>query len=312
MTPGFRIWLEAARLRTLPLALACIVLGTLLAADAGYFNPWTLALAVLTTLLYQVLSNYANDYYDWKNGADAQRTHASSGELRAVASGKIAPEAMQRAVGVVALLASISGVGLVVSAFEGSLLWIFGALHAAAVWSAINYVGGQATYGYRGWGDAFVVFFFGLVGVEGSFMLQTGQFSPWILLPGLSVGLLAAGVLNLNNLRDIDTDRAAGKMTLAGRLGARGARWYQTGLILTGVLASVYFVLRGLPTCSRSYLFLAVLPLLYDSVAQTWKAKTRPELDRLLKPLALATLLFAVLLGVGLLIDSDSCSKPLF
>jgi 1,4-dihydroxy-2-naphthoate octaprenyltransferase len=310
--PSVRTWLEAARLRTLPLALACIALGSLLAADAGYFNPLILALAMLTTLLYQVLSNYANDYYDWKSGADACRTTHQNGEARSVASGKIAPETMWSAVKAVGLLAALAGGSLVFLAFTGTLRWVFLGLHGLALWSAVNYVGGQATYGYRGWGDFFVVFFFGLVGVEGSFMVQTGQFSPWILLPGLSIGLLATGVLNLNNLRDIETDRAAGKITVAARLGTRGARWYQTVLVVGGVAAAVFFVVRGLPTCSRSYLFLAVTPLFFESVVQTWKAQSRAEWDRLLKPLALATFFFALALGVGLLIDSDACSKPLF
>ena len=305
-------WIRAARLRTLPLALACIALGTALAADAGFFDLKRLALAVLTTLLYQVLSNYANDYYDWKKGTDAHRTHEQAGELRAVASGRIAPEQMLLAVRLLAVLALLAGGLLVWTSFDGSLRWVFFALHGAAVWSAVNYVGGAATYGYRGWGDFFVLFFFGLVGVEGSFMVQTGQFSPWILLPGLSVGLLATGVLNLNNLRDLETDRAAGKITVAARLGARGARWYQTFLVVGAVASTLFFVLRGLPTCSRSYLFLAVVPLLYESVAATWKAQDRAALDKLLKPLALATFLFALALGIGLLLDTDACSKPLF
>ena len=306
------VWLSAARLRTLPLSLACIVLGTFLAADAGFFRLDLAILTVLTTVSYQILSNFSNDYFDFQKGSDAHRTTVHTGEMRSVASGAISPSAMRKAVWSAAGVASILGFLLVYMAFEGAIRWVFLGLHFLALWSALQYVGGKVAYGYRGWGDFFVVFFFGWVGVEGSFMVQTGSFSPWVLLPGLSVGLLAAGVLNLNNIRDRETDPLTGKITIAVRLGLPAARWYQTALVSTAVLLSVFFVLRGVPTCSRSFLFLATLPLLYDSVRHTWKASSRAEWDALLKPLALATLLFAFLLGFGLYIDADSCSKPLF
>jgi 1,4-dihydroxy-2-naphthoate octaprenyltransferase len=134
-----------------------------------------------------------------------------------------------------------------------------------------------------------------------------------MLLPGLAIGLFAAGVLNLNNMRDFETDRLAGKRTLAGRMGLGMAKLYQLLLLFQGWLAVVLFIFLQAPvTCSRSFLFAATLPLMVETAFKGWKAQTPAEFDKLLKPLALQTVLFALLLGYGLLIDANECSKPLF
>jgi 1,4-dihydroxy-2-naphthoate octaprenyltransferase len=134
-----------------------------------------------------------------------------------------------------------------------------------------------------------------------------------MLLPGLTVGLFAAGVLNLNNLRDLETDRLAGKNTLAGQMGLGMAKLYQVLLLFHGWLAAVMFIFLQAPvTCSRSFLFAATLPLMAETAVKGWKAKTPAEFDKLLKPLALQTVLFALLMGYGLLVDANECSKPLF
>jgi 1,4-dihydroxy-2-naphthoate octaprenyltransferase len=193
--------------------------------------------------------------------------------------------------------------------------YLFGylALGAAAVWSARGYTMGHAAYGYRGLGDVFVIVFFGPVGVAGSYFLQTQAWDWLMLLPGLAIGLFAAGVLNLNNMRDLETDRLAGKNTLAGRMGLGMAKLYQLLLLAQGWAASVAFIFLQAPvTCSRSFLFAATLPLMAETAFKGWKARTPAEFDKLLKPLALQTVLFAVLMGYGLLIDANECSKPLF
>ena len=307
-------WIGAMRPRTLPLALATIVLGTLLAADRGFFDATLLVLTALTATAYQILSNLSNDLGDALRGADDRR--AEGAEKRAVASGLITASSMRRAVDIatlVALLLTAATSWMGTRGLSPAFFILFVLLGIAAIASARGYTLGRFAYGYRGLGDLFVLFFFGPVGVAGSFFLQTQSWDWLMLLPGLSVGLFAAGVLNLNNMRDIETDRAAGKNTLAGKMGLSMARLYQLLLLFQGWLAATLFVLVQAPvTCSRSFLFAATLPLMAETAWKGWKAKTPVEFDKLLKPLALQTVLFALLMGIGLLIDANECSKPLF
>ncbi|MSP66015.1 MAG: 1,4-dihydroxy-2-naphthoate octaprenyltransferase [Flavobacteriaceae bacterium] len=307
-------WIGALRPRTLPLALATIVLGTLLAADRGFFDATLLVLTALTATAYQILSNLSNDLGDGLRGADDRR--AEGAEKRAVASGLITASSMRIAVGIatlVALLLTAATSWMGTRGLSPAFFILFVLLGIAAILSARGYTLGRFAYGYRGLGDLFVLFFFGPVGVAGSFFLQTQSWDWLMLLPGLSVGLFAAGVLNLNNMRDIETDRAAGKNTLAGKMGLSMARLYQLLLLFQGWLAATLFVLVQAPvTCSRSFLFAATLPLMAETAWKGWKARSPAEFDKLLKPLALQTVLFALLMGIGLLIDSNECSKPLF
>ena len=307
-------WIGAMRPRTLPLALATILLGTLLAADRGFFDATLLVLTALTATAYQILSNLSNDLGDALRGADDRR--AEGAEKRAVASGLITASSMRRAVDIatlVALLLTAATSWMGTRGLSPAFFILFVLLGIAAIASARGYTLGRFAYGYRGLGDLFVLFFFGPVGVAGSFFMQTQSWDWLMLLPGLSVGLFAAGVLNLNNMRDIETDRAAGKNTLAGKMGLSMARLYQLLLLFQGWLAATLFVLVQAPvTCSRSFLFAATLPLMAETAWKGWKAKTPAEFDKLLKPLALQTVLFALLMGIGLLIDSNECSKPLF
>ena len=307
-------WIGAMRPRTLPLALATILLGTLLAADRGFFDATLLVLTALTATAYQILSNLSNDLGDALRGADDRR--AEGAEKRAVASGLITASSMRRAVGIatlVALLLTAATSWMGTRGLSPAFFILFVLLGIAAILSARGYTLGRYAYGYRGLGDLFVLFFFGPVGVAGSFFLQTQSWDWLMLLPGLSVGLFAAGVLNLNNMRDIETDRAAGKNTLAGKMGLSMARLYQLLLLFQGWLAATLFVLVQAPvTCSRSFLFAATLPLMAETAWKGWKARSPAEFDKLLKPLALQTVLFALLMGIGLLIDANECSKPLF
>ena len=270
---------------------------------------------VLTAASYQLLSNLANDLGDYRTGADQHRQGLDGIEARAVASGLIREASMHRAVQV---LTFMSLVFTALTAWWGTrdVGWVYTAIFAAlgllATAAARGYTLGWA-YGYKGFGDLFVILFFGPVGVAGSFFLQTQSWDPLILLPGLSVGFMAAAVLNLNNLRDIETDQAAGKRTLAMRMGRPMAKLYQTILVLEAYVATtVFIVLQADVTCSRSFLYAATLPLFAEGLYKTWKAKTPDDFDRQLKPTALQTVLFALLLGVGLLIDANQCGKPLF
>ena len=304
-------WLSAIRLRTLPLAVACIALGTLLAEDHGGMS-WPVAiLAVLTAAVYQILSNLSNDLGDGLKGTDDHRPEGV--EKRALASGQLSVGQLQRAVQWATILAVIlTLVTATVGTTQMGWMWrsafvVFGLL---ATLAARSYTLGIA-YGYQGYGDLFALVFFGPLAVWGSFTLQVQGWQPLILLAGLGVGMLAAAVLNLNNMRDIETDAMVGKRTLAMRMGLKAAKQYQRGLVLGAyVAAGAYVWLQAPLTCSRSFLFVAVLPLMLSGLRDMRKASNPAQLDALLKPLALQTALFAIMLGVGLLIDSNACAAP--
>ncbi|MDZ7849007.1 MAG: 1,4-dihydroxy-2-naphthoate octaprenyltransferase [Owenweeksia sp.] len=290
-------WIAAARLRTLPLAFSSIILGTCLAAANGHFNGLIFILCLLTTLCYQVLSNYANDYGDGIKGTDAART----GEKRAVATGAISPGSMKKAVWLFAVLAFCFGTWLSIVATQQLPLVVtigFVILGLMAIIAAITYTVGRRAYGYQGLGDISVLLFFGLIGVGGSYFLQTNIFNWEVLLPAGAVGLLAVGVLNLNNMRDIQTDRQSGKLTLAVKLGLRGAKVYHLILIILAFdLAFVYNIITDGSFWRNLYWL--VLPLLLLNLNAALKAKNPHDFEPLLKVLAITTLLFALLFGVG-------------
>ncbi len=293
----FRLWLAAARPRTLVLAVAGVLLGVLLAAGDGWLRALTATLTLLTAVLLQVLSNLANDYGDSLHGADDL---TRVGPQRAVQSGLVTPNQMLRAVLLSAALAVLVGVALVVSALPvigvPAVLLLLG-LGAGAVWAAWAYTAGAEPYGYVGLGDAMVFLFFGPVAVLGTYYLQTGSL-PWLyLLPAAACGLLAAAVLNVNNLRDLEGDRAAGKRTVPVRLGLRGGRLYHLGLLAGApLLALLAAVVQW--RSPWQLLFLVTVPGLvglYRAVVAAQGAALDPQLKRT----ALLALAFAVTLGVG-------------
>ncbi len=290
-------WIAAARLRTLPLAFSSIILGTCLAASNGHYSNLIFVLCLLTTLCYQVLSNYANDYGDGVKGTDADRR----GEKRAVASGEISAAQMKKAVWFFALLSFGFGTWLSIIATAG-LPWLvtlgFILLGLLAIVAAITYTVGRKAYGYSGLGDISVLLFFGIVGVGGSYFLQANILNWKILLPAAAVGLLAVGVLNLNNMRDIDSDRRHGKKTLAVRMGLRGAKLYHLILI---VLAFDFAFLYNRLTEGSFWrnLYWLVLPLLFINLRAALKGEEPEDFEPLLKMLAITTLIFSLLFGIG-------------
>ncbi len=284
-----RVWLSALRLRTLPLATASIVLGSLLAA-AEYAFSWTVALLCFATaILLQVLSNLANDYGDSKHGADSANR---VGPSRATQSGKITAPAMRRAVLVFVCLCL--AVGYVLIRKESFAFHVAG---LAAIAAAIAYTAGPKPYGYVGLGDIFVFMFFGIVGVFGCYYLHTHSLNLAILLPASSCGLLCVGVLNVNNIRDRESDREAGKITIPVRLGQKKARIYHWGLLAGAVILSAIYVWLNFAS-GWQWLFLLSLPLMWVNglgVATNESA----QLDPYLKHMVLTTLLFVILFGVG-------------
>lgn len=301
MTNKTHAWVHAFRLRTLPLALSSIILASMLAVTHQSFS-WAVAiLAAVTTLFLQILSNLSNDYGDSANGIDNDER---VGPVRAIQSGVISPQEMKRMVLIFAGLAFISGVFLIYAGthhLEMSYGLLFLLLGIAAIVAAIKYTVGKNPFGYRGLGDLYVFIFFGLAGTVGTYFLQTNTLPFSIFLPAISVGFLSVGVLNINNMRDIINDERSGKRTIVVMIGSKVAKIYHLLLIIIAfVLASVY-VLINFGSWHNFLYVLAFIPLVLH-LKRVWENKEPSLLDPELKVLALCTLLFSVLFGLGFII----------
>jgi len=289
-------WISAFRLRTLPLALASISMAGFLAAAEDKFNGLVFGLCCLTTVFLQVLSNLANDYGDAIHGAD----HAGrSGPSRAVQSGAISAPHMRVAIITFIVLSLVSGILLLVTAFgfDFRLLTTFFGLGVLCIAAAILYTVGKKPYGYAGLGDLSVLIFFGGVGVSGALFLFTRNFSPESFLPALACGLFAVGVLNINNMRDIESDRQAGKYSVPVRIGKRKAGVYHWFLIVGGLIAATAYNLISYVSPVQ-FLFILSAPIFF-SITRGVNEKPSDQLDPYLKRMALGTLLFVILFGVG-------------
>ena len=296
-----KIWLEAFRLRTLPLALSCIAMGSFLAASAGAFRWDIFFLCVLTTIFLQILSNLANDYGDSVHGADnAMR----QGPSRAVQRGAISKQQMKVALVIFIVLCLISGISLLVIAFGANwkgMLFFFG-LGILSILAAIAYTVGKKPYGYIGLGDISVLIFFGVVGVVGPYYLFTKSFAWQQLLPALSCGFFSIGVLNVNNIRDIESDRAAGKYSIPVRIGRTNAIKYHWFLICSGLATAVAYTILSLNS-PWQWLFVLSIPLfLKNGIAVSQKPSS--QLDPYLKQMALSTLFFFFFFGTGLILSA--------
>lgn len=288
-------WVMSARPRTLSAAAAPVMIGSALAWSQGGFQ-WVPALLCLGfALLVQIATNYANDYFDGVKGTD---TAERIGPVRAVAAGLVTPEAMWRATLLVLFLAFVTGLGLL--AYGGWPLLVVGVL---SLLCALAYTGGPFPLAYLGLGDLFVVIFFGLVAVMFTFYVQVGYFSWTSLLVGLSCGLVVNTILIVNNVRDIPTDRKAGKMTLAARFGRRFA--------LQEFFCS-YLVCLAIPVilwlCSRwnglVLLPLLLTPLMARNAVDLQRADARDAYLKVLSRTAAVVVLYAVLLSLGLMLGA--------
>lgn len=297
--PGLvKAWISAFRPRTLPLALSCIGMGGFMAAANNKFNGTVVALCVLTTLFLQILSNLANDYGDSIHGADSIHRE---GPKRAVQAGLIKAENMKKGMVVFSVLSLLSGLLLLWIAFgtEGLLFAVsFLVLGLAAIWAAINYTAGSKPYGYAGLGDIAVFIFFGLVGVLGTYFLQAKSFHAVVILPALVCGFFSTAVLNVNNIRDIHSDLLAGKISVPVRLGPKHARVYHIILLTCGVASALAYVLLNYYSWTQ-LLFVLAIPMLIINGLNVWRKQTSAELDPYLKQMAISTLIFVVLFGIG-------------
>jgi len=288
-------WIQAARLRTLPLSVSGIIVGSAYAHYQGYSDWRIVVLALLTTLGLQVLSNYANDYGDGVKGTDANRI----GEKRLVAAGVITAEQMKKAVIITAILTFIIALLLIYVAFgkdNFALSLIFILLGIGSIGAAIKYTVGKSAYGYSGFGDVFVFIFFGLVSVIGSNFLFT-HFIDWkLFLPATAIGLLSVAVLNLNNMRDIENDKIAGKNTLVVKMGLENAKKYQYFLIIS---ATVFFMIFEVLLNLHSLLVIFCFVLFTNHVFFVKKNDIPKEFDSQLKVVALGTFIISLLFFVN-------------
>ena len=296
-----KMWWETARPKTLPLALASIFTGSALGywANPQDFNGLVMALCLLTTILLQVLSNFANDYGDHQKGSD---TEERIGPLRGIQKGAISAKELKWGLILMVVASFLSGSFLIGIAYENlSDLLVFAGLGILAIVAAITYTVGAKPYGYMGLGDISVLVFFGLLGVGGTYYLQTHSIDSHIILPAIGSGLLASAVLNINNLRDIEQDAKAGKNTLAVRLGAYKGRVYHC--ILLSVAALCYLAFAVATAISwTNYLFVLAMPLLAKHAIFVYRSQQPSELRPMLAQMSMISLLINILFSLGLLI----------
>ncbi len=283
------IWISATRPRTLPAAVAPVLVGSALAWRVGHFDAGAASLCLAFALLVQIGTNFANDYYDFVKGAD---TAARVGPRRAVASGLISPAIMKRAMWLVFAVAFLSGLSLI--AWGG--LWLL-AVGITSILCGIAYTGGPYPLGYNGLGDLFVFIFFGLVAVCATYFVQAGRIMTDVWLAAVPIGLLAANILVVNNYRDVETDAVAGKRTLVVRFGRGFARAQFNGSLLVAAAVPMIFAVRS----QRLWCLLPLLltPLAWSHVCRLLHSKTPSELIALLGDTGKLLALYALLLAVG-------------
>ncbi len=299
MINNIKPWIQAARLRTLPLSVSGIIVGSAYAYHQGFSDWRIVVLALLTTLGLQVLSNYANDYGDGVKGTDANRI----GEKRLVAAGIISAKQMKRAVLITANITFILALGLIYIAFGKEnfvLSLIFILLGISSIGAAIKYTVGKGAYGYSGFGDVFVFVFFGWVSVIGSNFLYTHVIDWKLFLPASSIGLLSVAVLNLNNMRDIENDTIAGKNTLVVKMGLNWAKKYQEACI---AMASILFIVFCIVVKVSAIPVLIInIPLLLH-IGKIKKSEKYEDFDPELKKVALSTFALSILFWLALLLN---------
>jgi 1,4-dihydroxy-2-naphthoate octaprenyltransferase len=290
-------WIQAARLRTLPLSLSGIIIGSAYANHQGFYDYKILGLALLTTLGLQILSNYANDYGDGIKGTDANRI----GEKRMVAAGIISANQMKKAVIITAIITLVLALSLIYVSFgkeNFALSMIFILLGIGSIGSAIKYTVGSNAYGYNGLGDLFVFIFFGLVSVLGSNFLYTKMIDYKLILAAAAIGLLSVAVLNLNNMRDIENDRIAGKRTLVVKMGLKNAKKYHVFLLVMALL--LFLVFSILIGASITPIIIIASPIFFH-IKTILKADKYEDFDPELKKVALSTFALSLLFTIGLI-----------
>jgi 1,4-dihydroxy-2-naphthoate polyprenyltransferase len=292
-------WIQAARLRTLPLSVSGIILGSFYALSQSQFDYTIFIFALFTTLGLQILSNFANDYGDGVKGTDNEDR---IGPKRAIQSGAISPKAMKNGIILTALLTLISAILLIYLAFRNTNIGyslFFLVLGILAIIAAIKYTVGNSAYGYKGFGDVFVFIFFGLVSTLGVYFLYSKQLNYGLFLPATAIGFLSVGVLNLNNMRDEASDKKAGKNTIVVKMGGAKAKIYHYFLIVSAMVLVVVFAVLNHFQITQYLFLLAFIPLTKHLVT-VYKNQEPRLLDSELKKVALSAFALSVLLSLCL------------
>lgn len=296
---NIKSWIYAARLRTLPLSLSGIFISTLIAYSRGHKHTLVFIMACSTTLLLQILANFANDYGDGIKGTD---NRFRIGPKRAVQSGRISPFSMKMALFFFGALSFLSAMFLIYFSFKtylapASIFFILAMLFC--LFAAIKYTIGKKAYGYKGQGDLYVFLFFGLMSVQGSYFLYTHQFAWDVLLLSSAIGFLSVAVLNLNNMRDIYSDHKSAKYTFVVRIGLDRAKIYHLFLVSLPFLLGSFFVVLNCHKPLYRWTFLILIIPIFFHVKKVFSIKDLKKFDPELKKIALITLLYALIIGLG-------------
>nr|WP_111709315.1 1,4-dihydroxy-2-naphthoate polyprenyltransferase [Lutibacter citreus] len=295
-------YIEAARLRTLPLSVSGIIVGSSIAAFQNIFNWKIFVLALLTTIGFQIISNFANDYGDGVKGTDNDNR---IGPKRAIQSGVISPNQMLLAIKISVIITFFIAILLIYTSFgkdDFLNLFVFFILGVLSIVAAIKYTMGKKAYGYSGFGDFFVFVFFGIVSVVGSYYLQTKELNTFVLLPAVTIGFLSIGVLNLNNMRDRESDIKTNKNTIAVKIGSENAKYYHYFLLITSFLFTLVFTIINYKSVYQFLFVVAYIPIIKHFIV-VFKNKESKLLDPELKKLAISTFVFSVLFGLGLFLS---------
>lgn len=297
-----KFWISASRLRTLPLSISGAVVGSSYAYFLDVFDVSIFTLIILTTLSFQILSNLANDYGDGIKGTDNE---SRIGPKRAIQSGEISAKQMRLAVVLNAIISGVLALSLILLVFGLNQLLnalIFMVLGGLSIYAAISYTVGKSAYGYKALGDLMVYIFFGLLSVFGTFFLFAQHIDFRLLLPASSVGLLSAAVLNLNNMRDLDSDQKSNKNTLAGYLGPKNAKVYHFFLVLSAIILMIIF--QHIMSFSKLMFvtWIAFVPLLFH-LKSIYYITNPKAYDPHLKLVALSTFVLSLLFATALIIE---------
>lgn len=294
-----KYWIEAARLRTLPLSVSGIIVGCGMAFADNHFSGSLFALLLSTTVLLQILGNFANDLGDFQHGTDNENR---VGPQRTLQSGGLTVGAMKRGIVAMAALAFASGILMLWVSFGfGAGFWVFVGIGIAAIIAAIRYTMGRNPFGYRGLGDLMVLVFFGYATVVGSFFIVTHQVTVNSVLMGTAIGFMSVGVLNVNNLRDSASDRLTGKMTIVVKLGTRFGQIYHFVLCLSAVALIAVTLLAEHRAVGLLWVVLPVVLLMAHGI-RVLRATDVKTLDPELKKLSLTTLLMSLLYAAALIV----------
>ena len=296
-----KYWIQAARIQTLPLSISGILVGSSFAYNINSFDNIIFFLSIITAISFQVLSNFANDYGDGILGTDNQRI----GPDRVIASGKLSLKELKKGIVINVFISITFSYSLIKYSFKSDyfLILIFLILSISSIVAAIKYTMGKSPYGYHGLGDIFVFIFFGYVSVFGSFFLQTKIINYELFILAAIIGFLCVGVLNLNNIRDIENDSAMNKKTIPTRIGFSNAKIYQTFLILFSIVLTALLTLKFKPSYNYIFVVIGIFPLVYH-LFKVRQAKNPIEFKPLLKQLAVSSFFYSIFMSIFMIYES--------